>query len=247
MRRLSLLLVLLLGCGLSPAAGRAAELVADLSDHLVAVTTGFVGTRLLLFGAVEGQGDVIVVTRGPDRSVTVRRKDRVAGIWMNRDQLTFHEVPAFYAVAASRPLDAIASEAELTRHRIGLERLRVTAVGGHAPGEVARFHDALVRLKLNDGLYRSTVSQVEFLGTQLFRTSIVFPANVPTGKYDVAVFLLRGGQVVSAQTSPLFVSKIGIGATISDFAHDEAAAYGVVAILVALAGGWLAAVAFNRP
>ena len=35
-----------------PASAQA--VVADLSDHLIAVTTGFAGTKLLLFGAIEG-------------------------------------------------------------------------------------------------------------------------------------------------------------------------------------------------
>ena len=42
----------------------AQEVVADLSDHLIAVTTGFSGTKLLLFGAIDGEAaDVIVVVR----------------------------------------------------------------------------------------------------------------------------------------------------------------------------------------
>ena len=40
-------------------------LVADLSAHEISITTGFSGTELLLFGATEGEGDVIVVIRGP--------------------------------------------------------------------------------------------------------------------------------------------------------------------------------------
>jgi len=32
----------------------AASLVADLSNHLIAITTGFTGTDVLLFGAKEG-------------------------------------------------------------------------------------------------------------------------------------------------------------------------------------------------
>src|SRR3546814_79845 len=59
------------------------ELVADLSDHEVAITTGFTGAELLLFGAVEGEGQIVVVVTGPRQTTTVRRKARVAGIWMN--------------------------------------------------------------------------------------------------------------------------------------------------------------------
>ena len=238
--------MLLAGLLLGPWRATAAELVADISDHLVAVTTGFVGTSLLLFGTVDGAGDVVVVTRGPEHVRTIRRKDRVAGIWMNSAQAEFSGVPAYYAVAASRPLDEIVSATEMERHQVGIERLRLEAPADLPPADAARFRDALIRLKAGEGLYGTQTGAVRFLGTQLFRTDIAFPANVPTGVYSVAVYLVRDGVVVSAQTTPLIVSKVGIGATIADFANEEAAAYGIVAIIVALAGGWLAGLAFSR-
>jgi hypothetical protein len=39
-------------------------LVADLSAHEISITTGFTGTELILFGATEGEGEVVVVVRG---------------------------------------------------------------------------------------------------------------------------------------------------------------------------------------
>ena len=49
-------------------------LVADLSSHLVAITTGFSGTDVLLFGATNGPGDIAVVVRGPAEDAVIRRK-----------------------------------------------------------------------------------------------------------------------------------------------------------------------------
>ena len=72
-------------------------------SHLIAVTAGFVGTKLLLFGAIDDEGEVAVVVRGPEGPMVVRRKERVAGIWINRAQARFAPVPLFYWVATSRP------------------------------------------------------------------------------------------------------------------------------------------------
>ena len=58
--------------------------------------------------------------------------------------------------------------------------------------------------------------------------------------------LIRAGDVVSGQTTPLVVSKVGFDAAISEFAVRDAAAYGAIAIAVALAAGWLASLAFRR-
>jgi uncharacterized protein (TIGR02186 family) len=87
---------------------------------------------------------------------------------------------------------------------------------------------------------------VEFLGSRLFRTDLRLPANVPTGAYEAKVYYLNEGQVVSAQTTPLFVSKVGVEAEIFDFAYEQSALYGVIAILIALMAGWLAHIAFRR-
>ena len=76
------LLGLVSACVFVPAdSARANSLVADLSRHLVAITTGFVGTDVLLFGATDDAGDVVVIVPGPDRSVVVHRKSRVLGVW----------------------------------------------------------------------------------------------------------------------------------------------------------------------
>ena len=86
-------------------AATAEDLVVDLSAPVVAITTGFTGADLLLFGVVGGAGDVVVVVRGPARDETVRRKKRIGGIWVNHAQITFEQVPSFYATAANRPLN----------------------------------------------------------------------------------------------------------------------------------------------
>ncbi len=226
---------------------RAAPLVADLSKHLVAITTGFAGTDVLLFGAVDEPGDVVVIVWGPPEEVVMHRKSRIAGIWINTAQMTFERVPSFYSVASSRALDEIASDLVLSRLEMGVERLNLPLPHAKASANVARnWRDALIRNKQGQGHYAREVGQVIFLGESLFRTLVEFPANVPTGTYQIEVYLLRDGRVVSAQTTPLIVGKIGLEAEVYDFAHNYSAFYGLIAILVALVAGWLAHVAFRR-
>lgn len=226
---------------------RAAELVADLSNHLVAITTGFAGTEVLLFGAVEEPGEVVVVVRGPNVPVRMHRKSRVAGIWMNTATMTFESAPSFYAINASAPLDEIALPAVRERHEMGLDYLEIPLPRAKASANVAQaWREALIRSKARLGHYGRAVGDVTFLGARLFRSDVFFPANVPTGSYIVEVYLLREGRVVSAQTTPLIVSKVGVEAEIFDFAHEQSATYGVVAIAIALMAGWLAHTLFRK-
>ena len=111
--------------------------------------------------------------------------------------------------------------------------------------DTPEFRQALLRTEIDSGLFLETVGKIDFLGDRLFRTTLAFPANVPTGTYSVEIFLLRQGEVVSAQTTPLVVSKIGIDAQVYDFADRQAFAYGLIAALIAVMAGWLASLPFR--
>lgn len=236
---------------------RAQSLIADLSEHLVAITTGFVGVDVLLFGAVErsadpeagGQpsGDLVVVVRGPEQAQTLHRKSNVAGIWMNTASLTFEQVPSFYAVAASRPLEEIAESTVLAANGIGLEHLDFHLPAAKASGPLREeWRQGLIRAKQREGLYVEALGQVTLIGETLFRSQVYFPTNVPTGVYQAQVFLFQGGQVASAQVIPLSVSKVGLEAELFDFAHGQAGAYGLIAVILALVAGWLGHLIFRR-
>lgn len=229
------------------ASARGQSLIADLSSHLVSVTAGFAGTDLLLFGSVADEGDVIVVLRGPDGRVAVREKERSAiGIWVNRDEVVFTGVPSFYRVASSRPLDSFKTGRVLEVHQIGLKNLRFAAMTPASEKTESAFHRALIRNKEKQNLYSSEAQPISFLANRLFRTRISLPSNVPTGTYTVTVYLIRAGNVVSAQSIPLVVSKIGVGARVYDFAYKHAAAYGLLAIFMALCAGWLGSALFRK-
>jgi uncharacterized protein (TIGR02186 family) len=243
-RPLGLAILLLLGVAAArPAA--AEPLIADLSNHLIAITTGFSGTEVLMFGATDGPGDIVVTVRGPATDVAVRRKARVFGVWINADTLEFGSVPAYYAIASNRPIDDFLLPPLQARQRIGLDNLMLSLPEAD-PAEVETFRRALIRTKQQQGLFGSVVGKVSFLGNQLFRTELHFPSNVPIGSYLVEVLLIREGAVVSAQTTPLVISKIGIGAEIFRFAHIHSFGYGVGAILGALLLGWIAYLGFRR-
>lgn len=239
-----LLAGLLLFPGDSP---RASSLVADLSQHLVAITTGFVGTNVLLFGAVDSGGDVAVVVRGPVRDLTMHRKNRVLGVWVNTASMVFRQVPSFYALATSRPLEEIAPASVLARQEIGVENLRLRLPRAKVSPNLAKeWREGLIRNQQARGLYPLEPQTVTFLGNRLFRTTLHLPANVPTGTYQVDVFLLKEGRILSAQTTPLLVSKVGTEAWIFEFAHQYSALYGLVAIALALVAGWLGHLAFRK-
>lgn len=234
------LMVFLSATTLGRPAMAASPLVADLSRDQIDITTSFSGTRLLLFGATEGVGDVVVVVRGPPRRKVVRKKERILGIWVNRESVTFEDVPGYYFQASTRPLSEIAKNDVLEKHRIGPNRLSLQAADGTSPALADRYRAALLRLNQNLNLYSAPTIPIRITGGRLFRAELVFPSNVPTGEYRAEIFLFQNGRPVSIAKKTLSVRKAGVEAAIFEFAHEHSAIYGISAILIALFAGWLA-------
>ena len=265
----AVLALIALGAGVGLNAARAEQLVTDLSEHQVAVQSNFTGTEILLFGVVEtsatdrpaGSGettvnprDIIVVVTGPARPTTVRRKERVGGVWLNYQSVSFASAPGYYAVASTRPLDVITDEGTRTIERIGAEHLDFGAFQAHDltgqdididPAVRDRFAAALIDGKKKQGLYRYDPGGVTFLGSSLFRVTLDIPANVPVGLYAAKVFLVRGGVIVDVLSSPIYIEKSGIERAIYRLAVSQPLLYGLIAVVLAALAGWLASVVFR--
>tara|TARA_R110002096_G_scaffold131485_3_gene281362 strand:- start:145 stop:903 length:759 start_codon:yes stop_codon:yes gene_type:complete len=226
-------------------------LVTDLSNTRIEIRYSFDGAQLILFGAVgsstinpvTSEYDIVIVVRGPNAPTVVRRKDNVGGIWINNENLVFPSAPGYYAVAASRPLDEIASATVYEANGIGFSNLPLltkTARGLVAPDAV--FKEALFRLRSGDGLYRQEKDTVTKLAEGLFKTDIHLPANVPVGKFNVETFLFQKGSLKSRDRINLTVDKEGFERAAYDFAHGYPFLYGLTAVFVAIGAGWLAGV-----
>jgi uncharacterized protein (TIGR02186 family) len=225
------------------------DLVSGLSQDTVQITSNYTGTDIVVFGAIEhaedtGVNDVVVVIRGPDTDMTVREKQWVAGIWINRDQAKLVDMPSYYYLSSTRPIAKIAPSFTLERYAIGLDNVVPARIVSHHDPEP--FRQALVRHKRAEGLYGENAGGVEMLSPTLFRARIPVPATVSKGQYNVEVYLFRDGTVVSAQSTPLFIDQSGLERRLFNFAHVEPFWYGITTVLMAMLLGWLSSVVFRR-
>ncbi len=218
------------------ATAHAVPLVADISSHRIEIHSAFTGTQLLLFGARNDPGDIVVLIRGPRQDFIVRKKERTAGIWVNQEEMTFDDIPQFYALASSRPMTAI-------------EQFRLFDSLGIRPPEQTSgnpFRQAMLRILSEEGLHRRQTGQVEFMGETLFKASFNFPDNMPRGMYTAEAYLFSDGLLSGMQAIPLDVYKTGADAFLYDAAHNYRLIYGLAAIVIASAGGWFANWLFQR-
>lgn len=228
-------------------------IVAGMSQNRVSITADFDGSEILIYGAVKreapppdgGPLEVIVTVEGPSGPVMVRRKDRVAGIWLNNAQVRVDSAPSFYAVATTGPLESILSDTDNLRYGITIERV-IRAIGIASEADKAgEFILALLRVRTNDGRYRILEGKVQLTEQTLFRTDIVLPANLTEGEYKVRLFLLRDKRVVAHQEQVIGVRKEGLERFIFNLAQERPLVYGLVSLVLAALAGWGASAAFR--
>lgn len=232
---------------------RGETVVAGLSQYRVSITANFDGSEILIFGAVKREApppdaaplEVVVTVSGPGEPVTVRRKDRRFGIWINTDAVEVDRAPSFYAVATSAPLAAVLTQTEDLRHKVSIPRA-IRSVG--APSTVtdaSAFSDALIRIRTEDGLYKTLEGAVEITDQTLFNTALTLPSNLREGGYRTRIFLTREGRVVDAYETVIEVRKVGLERFLYTLAHDQPLAYGILSLAIAIAAGWLASAVFQ--
>jgi hypothetical protein len=66
------------------------------------------------------------------------------------------------------------------------------------------------------------------------------------GVYNAEIYSFNEGQLIGMQSIPINVEKVGVEATIYNFAHEHPALYGLFAVLMALGMGWVAGSLFNK-
>ncbi len=240
------LLLVLWGSVLAPAGANQSPLLVDISPQTIEVDSSFHGTTIILFGVKSLPGEIVITLRGPEAPIVVRRKRQVAGIWINRDSVAFRDVPQYYALAASRPIDEIMSADGLNRNQIGSDHILLNTIWARTSDEVSAFRQAVQRSRTEEELYAATVDDVVVIDDSLFRATLTLPGNVPIGDYVAETLLVHAGEVVSRHESHLKVEKSGISAEIFDFAKGYGALYGLLAIAAALVAGWVGGVTFRK-
>lgn len=231
----------------------AEEVVLGLSKDRVDITTSFNGSDILLFGAIKREApipegaplEVIVTVSGPLEQVTVRRKAKWFGIWVNTDAVEVDAAPSFYAVASSAPLADALNDVEDLRHQISIPRA-IRSVGETARvADVENFSEALIRIRSSKGQYQLLEEQVAVDSQTLFRTSIQLPSALVEGDYTTRIFLTRDGKVISQLETSIDVDKVGLERWLFDLSRQNAALYGLMSLAIAIFAGWGASAIFS--
>ena len=227
--------------------------VVDLSQNRVEITATYSGSDIFVFGAVKreaplpegiGQLDVAIVIEGPLETVTVRKKEKKFGIWVNSEAVEVREARSFFTIATTRPLDDMLNEGDRRDYAIGLDF--AVRPQGQAEADIETCAEAITRIREDDGLYSQREGIVKLTEDTLFETDVLLPANLVEGDYTVRVYLIRDKNIVADTSVGITVRKAGLEVWLYDLSRNSPLIYGLLSLLVALVAGYGASEIFRR-
>ena len=224
------------------------QIVADLSQENVKISTDFQGAKILLFGAYDGKkgDDIIVIVTGPKGLVTVQKKEKILGVWVNPRKVNYINTPKYLSISSNRRIDDILNKKTQKMSEIGLNNLKIRIQPGIKVQKEGNWRQALTRNMLKSNLWSINENSVTLNKDSLFRSYLKLPSNVITGQFEVKILHYRNSKLVSQQINSINVSKSGISAEIYDIAQNYSTLYGIFAVLLAVLVGWGSNLIFRK-
>ena len=228
------------------------SIVADLSIDSININTGFNGAELFLFGTYDGQDgdDLFIFIEGPKTEATIYKKEYFYGIWINRENVTFKNIPSFYYSIFSSEKPNKQNLNYLKKYNLGNADLIISEIPKKSIKDMPQWKETFKNKMIKDSHWISKrgvkAENIEIKNNKLFRAPVVLPASVLPGEYKVKILHLRDGLKISEENTNIFVRKTGFEARIYSFAHNYSAFYGIFAIILAILAGYLAALSFRK-
>ena len=224
------------------------NLVTDLSESTVEISSTFSGADILLFGAYDGKknDDIIVVVSGQKGNIKVDKKEKKFGIWMITESIKFSNVPKYYYIASNRKIKEITNKTEIKKRKLDFNNFELKNNKIYYNNVDKNWYEALKRNMKKKQFWKIEENSIKLNKNTLFRKTLSIPSNVSTGKYNVKILHYRKGNLISQEESKIKINKTGISANIYNIAQNFSAIYGIIAVIIALFFGWFTNFIFRR-
>ncbi len=223
--------------------------VGIASNH-IDVTVGFDGSSVELFGDRRDKKAVVaIVIEGPEKNVTIWKKAKIMGTWVNFHYVKFTKIPTYYNYAISADNISKPLAKAMMQNAIGHDALfnKVNDDKNKSRDDIIVFQDALLQKNYDLGVFFEKSAEINFINDNFFHVSFKIPPSAPTGDYKIHSFLIKNGNVVNHITSDLKVEQVGLNAFIYKSAQSYSFIYALICIFIALLAGWLVSSVRIRP
>ena len=224
-----------------------AEAYFDISEDNIKIETNFNGKEVIIFGILNDGQETIMTIKGPQKNAVIQKKERILGFWFNTKQITYNEIPSVFFIASSKNIEDILPASTIIKEELSFNYLLENKTSQRnfiSDVSLENWKDNFVRINKNKNLFKKY--NIEKIDNKLFQTRIFFPAKSIPGEYKVNVYQIRNNLILDNKEKIITLKKSGVGSQIYNFAHNNAAAYGLFAIIFAIMSGFLAATLFRR-
>ena len=224
------------------------DLVTDLSESTVKISSTFSGADILLFGAYDGQknDDIIVIVSGQKGMVKVDKKEKKYGIWMVTESIKFSNIPKYYYIASNRKIEDITNINEIKKNKLDFNNFEFINNRIDYKNLEKEWYKALKRNMKKKQFWKIEENSIKLNKNTLFRKTLSLPSNVSTGIYNVKILHYRKGNLISQEQSKIKIDRTGISANIYNIAQNFSAIYGIIAVIIALFFGWFTNLIFRK-
>tara|TARA_R110002072_G_scaffold281585_3_gene444202 strand:- start:1011 stop:1784 length:774 start_codon:yes stop_codon:yes gene_type:complete len=226
------------------------RLAIEIARNYVDITVGFTGTTVELFGdRRDKKTEIAIVIEGPKKDITIWKKDRVMGTWVNRYFVTYKDMPMYYHYAVSDNSVDLEKDKLYLDNGIGYHALlkNVSRTTSKALEDENIFDDILMVKKQNNGVFFAEAAPIRFMNDNFFRIQFKVPPSAPTGAYKIHSYLIRGGEIIQHNENDLVVKQVGLNAFLYNASRQSSFIYAMSCIFFALFSGWLVSVLKVRP
>jgi len=224
-----------------------AEAYFDISENNIKIETNFIGKEVIIFGILNDDQETIMTIKGPEKNALIQKKERILGFWFNTKKITYNQIPSIFFIASSKEIEDILPTSTIIKEELSFDYLLENKTSQRnfiSDISLDTWKSNFVRIKKNKNLFKEY--EIENIDNKLFQTRIFFPAKSIPGEYKVNVYQIKDNLILNNKEKVITLKKSGIGNQIYNFAHKNAAAYGLFAIIFAVLSGFLAATLFRR-
>lgn len=251
------LIIILLFYNLSFISSYATEvspsLVTDLSKKVISINVNFSGSKFHIFGAIKKNNlqissidqppfDIIIEVIGPPITMNLFQKEKKFGFWINRKIDNLKNIPSFYSISGTKPLDILLPNNIETANDIGLVK-QINTKNQKIENELI---DQILFIGKDKKQYNENNTPITLLENTLFSNEIDFPTNLHEGNYKVKIHLIRFQKVLATKQDIIYVNKIGLQNWINYLAFEKPQLYGIMSILIAITFGFIASLVFRK-
>jgi uncharacterized protein (TIGR02186 family) len=186
---------------------------------------------------------------GPREDLKLMKKERVAGLWMNVEQVTFDNIPKVYLLWTSRKSSQDGGKS-LKELKFDYTSVLAGSLRGNSPGEEQLLIQELVKLKEYDKLYyiEEGTIRTQPLGETSFSQGeavLHLPAKIYPGSYTLEFIAFKDGKSTLLKSFLLHVQLTGLPAALSHLAAQDGLLYGILAVAVAGLSGLVIGIFFS--